>query len=352
MAVTTRRARSPVRSAGTPRPPPGGDGRAVATIGRLDPERIVVGLPLALRGEKGAQALSRPRRFVAELTTRCTVPVDAYDGGPRRPCRRLRRTEPRTPFPPPTSSRVSDTAGRLTLLAVLVVAVIEHSTPRPVGRLGSGIQHDHARRRPARQADTDRRLDPGRRLGDQRDPRGAGCRRRRRPLPRVRQGRARRLAVQGRDICDQGRNGVRRPHPDPGSRPGHRREDAGHTRGLQHQRHRGPAPLGRHLEARLRPRGAAGFAAAWLRPPPEHGGVHVPGYVHDPAGREGVGARRGTARRVQRERRQGGHELRAIQEPDAVRRPHDRIDDRARGAGPGRPRQGRRRRSTTACTAG
>jgi putative Holliday junction resolvase len=50
----------------------------VTTIEGLSPERVVVGLPLTLRGEEGAQA-AETRAFVAELTARCTVPVDTYD---------------------------------------------------------------------------------------------------------------------------------------------------------------------------------------------------------------------------------------------------------------------------------
>ena len=57
---------------------PAGMAELVATIGGLDPERIVVGLPLTLRGEEGAQAVET-REFVAELAARCAVPVDTYD---------------------------------------------------------------------------------------------------------------------------------------------------------------------------------------------------------------------------------------------------------------------------------
>jgi putative Holliday junction resolvase len=63
---------------GPPRPRSGGDGRARRDDRGLDPERIVVGLPLTLRGEEGAQAVET-REFVAELAARCTVPVDTYD---------------------------------------------------------------------------------------------------------------------------------------------------------------------------------------------------------------------------------------------------------------------------------
>jgi putative transcription antitermination factor YqgF len=58
------------------RPP--GMAELVATIDGLDPERIVVGLPLTLRGEEGAQA-AETREFVRELAARCAVPVDTYD---------------------------------------------------------------------------------------------------------------------------------------------------------------------------------------------------------------------------------------------------------------------------------
>jgi len=57
---------------------PAGMAELVETIRGLGPERIVVGLPLTLRGEEGAQALET-REFVAELAARCAVPVDTYD---------------------------------------------------------------------------------------------------------------------------------------------------------------------------------------------------------------------------------------------------------------------------------
>ena len=57
---------------------PAGMAELVATIGGLEPERIVVGLPLTLRGEEGAQAVET-LEFVRELAARCTVPVDTYD---------------------------------------------------------------------------------------------------------------------------------------------------------------------------------------------------------------------------------------------------------------------------------
>lgn len=57
---------------------PAGMAELVATISGLEPERIVVGLPLTLRGEEGAQA-AETLEFVRELAARCTVPVDTYD---------------------------------------------------------------------------------------------------------------------------------------------------------------------------------------------------------------------------------------------------------------------------------
>jgi putative Holliday junction resolvase len=41
-------------------------------------ERVVVGLPLTLRGEHGAQA-QETERFVAALRERLTVPVESFD---------------------------------------------------------------------------------------------------------------------------------------------------------------------------------------------------------------------------------------------------------------------------------
>jgi putative holliday junction resolvase len=43
-----------------------------------EPERIVVGMPLTLRGEEGQQA-QETRMFVSELQTRCPLPVETYD---------------------------------------------------------------------------------------------------------------------------------------------------------------------------------------------------------------------------------------------------------------------------------
>jgi len=57
---------------------PAGMAELIATIGGLEPERVVVGLPLTLRGEHGAQAVET-LEFVQELTARCPVPVDTYD---------------------------------------------------------------------------------------------------------------------------------------------------------------------------------------------------------------------------------------------------------------------------------
>ena len=78
----------------------------VATIDGLDPERIVVGLPLTLRGEDGAQAAETLRVRGRSSRRAAPCPVDTYDerfttalaaasGGGRT----------RTPWPPPTFSR-------------------------------------------------------------------------------------------------------------------------------------------------------------------------------------------------------------------------------------------------------
>jgi putative Holliday junction resolvase len=47
-------------------------------IAEHEPARIVVGLPLTLRGDAGEQA-QETLSFVAELETRCAVPVETYD---------------------------------------------------------------------------------------------------------------------------------------------------------------------------------------------------------------------------------------------------------------------------------
>jgi putative transcription antitermination factor YqgF len=57
---------------------PGGLATLVARISEHDPERVVVGLPLTLRGEEGEQA-RETRDFVRELSARCKVPVELYD---------------------------------------------------------------------------------------------------------------------------------------------------------------------------------------------------------------------------------------------------------------------------------
>jgi putative Holliday junction resolvase len=50
----------------------------LATIAAEQPERVVVGLPLTLRGERGNQA-HETLRFVATLRDALTIPVETYD---------------------------------------------------------------------------------------------------------------------------------------------------------------------------------------------------------------------------------------------------------------------------------
>ena len=52
--------------------------RIVALVEREAAEAIVVGLPLTLRGERGAQA-DETERFVGTLRAAVTVPVETYD---------------------------------------------------------------------------------------------------------------------------------------------------------------------------------------------------------------------------------------------------------------------------------
>jgi putative Holliday junction resolvase len=52
--------------------------RLAALVAEHEAERVVVGLPLTLRGEHGKQA-QETDRFVAALRARVTVPVETYD---------------------------------------------------------------------------------------------------------------------------------------------------------------------------------------------------------------------------------------------------------------------------------
>ncbi len=57
---------------------PAGLDRVAALVDELGVERVVVGLPLTLRGERGSQALET-EDFVAALRTRLAVPVEMFD---------------------------------------------------------------------------------------------------------------------------------------------------------------------------------------------------------------------------------------------------------------------------------
>ena len=63
-----------VRAVGTEK----GLAHLVKVIGEHEPERIVVGLPLTLKGERGAQA-QETERFVEALRAAVAVPVETYD---------------------------------------------------------------------------------------------------------------------------------------------------------------------------------------------------------------------------------------------------------------------------------
>jgi putative Holliday junction resolvase len=52
--------------------------RLVELIRAEDPERVVVGMPLTLRGERGEQALET-ERFVDSLRGVLAIPVDGFD---------------------------------------------------------------------------------------------------------------------------------------------------------------------------------------------------------------------------------------------------------------------------------
>jgi putative Holliday junction resolvase len=55
-----------------------GMGRMLERIAELDPERIVVGMPLTLKGEHGRQA-EETLDFIHELEARCPIPIETYD---------------------------------------------------------------------------------------------------------------------------------------------------------------------------------------------------------------------------------------------------------------------------------
>jgi putative Holliday junction resolvase len=56
----------------------GGLRRLAALVAAEAPDRVVVGLPLTLRGERGAQA-KETERFVEALRATIAVPVELYD---------------------------------------------------------------------------------------------------------------------------------------------------------------------------------------------------------------------------------------------------------------------------------
>lgn len=55
-----------------------GMGDMLERIAELQPERIVVGMPLTLRGEHGRQA-AETLDFIHELEARCPIPIETYD---------------------------------------------------------------------------------------------------------------------------------------------------------------------------------------------------------------------------------------------------------------------------------
>jgi putative holliday junction resolvase len=55
-----------------------GMGRMLEQIAELGPDRIVVGMPLTLRGEHGRQA-AETLDFIHELEARCPIPIKTYD---------------------------------------------------------------------------------------------------------------------------------------------------------------------------------------------------------------------------------------------------------------------------------
>ncbi len=178
---------------------PAGMDELIRLIDDAEAELVVVGLPLTLAGETGAQA-SETLDFVRELRERCGTPVETEDerfttslarsDGRSRPAgRRGRRGAPARGVPP--------TARRIVVIAALVAAVAgvwfgvkalfpDSSKPAadPHGAGDHGQDPARARTRRA--------------IGSILERRGRG--RGRRPLPQLRQGPGRGSGLQGRHL--------------------------------------------------------------------------------------------------------------------------------------------------------
>ncbi len=84
-----------------------GMGTMLERITELDPDRIVVGMPLTLRGEHGRQA-AETLDFIHELEARCPIPIETYDERFTTAMATRDRKGPRggtTRWRPPTCSR-------------------------------------------------------------------------------------------------------------------------------------------------------------------------------------------------------------------------------------------------------
>ena len=312
-----------------------------ARIAELEPERIVVGLPLTLRGERGEQA-EETLGFVSELRARCPMPVETYD---ERFTTTLAARGRWTPADdargrrPPARGISDDGSPARSLLAcsrgrgaapssTASAACCPDSSKPPADPHGPPITVVIPRGPDA--------------VGDRRHPRAsAGVVVGRRPLPRLRQGQGQGTDFKagtyqfqaGTDYDAIIASSTRARSPPV--------VEAGDPRGLPDHPDRGRAAVGRDVAA------APTSRAVRAAPPPPgfghhmtHGGLPVPGHLRRSGATRSRDPGRPAAGGVPETRSaQVDMTYAQLQEPDRLRRADDRLDDRARGAGPERPRK-------------
>ena len=246
--------------------------RLAALVAEHEAECVVVGLPLTLKGERGAQA-QETEAFVAQLEARLTIPVETYDErftttlAQRAPVGRARGRACRSASPPGLARSAGEDRDESDSRPARACCAARDRLRQRCGGDTAADGDDPAARAAARHL-------PGGLLGG-RD----GRPRRRRPGDRARE--ARRHA-------EADREGLPRR-----GREGHAAE-----------------AVPRRLEAGLD------------RRVPVSGAVRVLP-VHD-----GQGARRRPADGLSAPLRLARPALREVEEPDAVRRAQDRVDDR------------------------
>ena len=247
--------------------------RLAALVDEHEAERVVVGLPLTLRGEHGAQA-QETEAFVAQLEARLTIPVETYDErftttlAQRERVDRARGRACRSASPP----GLARSAGEDRMRAILVLAAAAAAFAAGLRQRCGG---DTA-------ADGDRsRLSSGCASSSRRGSRW------RRWATRVEAVRA--IAREKRGVTPR-------------------------LTGKAYLAAAGERPTAEAVPQRLE----AGVDR----------GLPLPGAVRVLAVHDGQGARRRPADGVPAPLRLARPALREVEEPDAVRRAQDRVDDR------------------------